>query len=162
LKKILKKFRQKLRKKLAKKDYIVSIYRTLRAIKQVKFNFINFLQFLKDYRTYRNQLLKKSNNNQEISFRYLFPVLTEKFSEIRIEPIYFYQDAWCAKKIFQNKPQCHYDIGSNIKLISIISQFLSCNICWIKRCRVKAWKLECCNCWYKKFTIWGWFNIVVE
>lgn len=142
MKKILKKFRQKLRKKLAKKDYIVSIYRTLRAIKQVKFNFINFLQFLKDYRTYRNQLLKKSNNNQEISFRYLFPVLTEKFSEIRIEPIYFYQDAWCAKKIFQNKPQCHYDIGSNIKLISIISQF--CPVTYVELRDVEL-KLENLN-----------------
>ena len=58
-----------------------------------------------------------------VSVKYLYPRLSDKISKIKLDPIYFYQDVWCAKKIFENKPAHHYDIASSIKLVSIISQF---------------------------------------
>jgi SAM-dependent methyltransferase len=35
----------------------------------------------------------------------------------------FFQDAWCAQKIFQNKPARHYDVGSSAEMLGILSQF---------------------------------------
>lgn len=41
-----------------------------------------------------------------------------------LDYVYFYQDSWCAEKIFKNKPKHHYDIGSKAEMVGIISQFI--------------------------------------
>ena len=41
-----------------------------------------------------------------------------------IDPVYFYQDTWCAKKVFESKPTRHYDIGGKAEMVGIISQFI--------------------------------------
>jgi SAM-dependent methyltransferase len=53
-----------------------------------------------------------------------YPCLTDKTETTPLDPVYFYQDAWAAGKIFQNKPKHHYDVGSAAKTIGIISQFV--------------------------------------
>lgn len=40
-----------------------------------------------------------------------------------IDVVYFYQDSWCAKKVFEHSPKHHYDIGSKAEMNGIISQF---------------------------------------
>jgi SAM-dependent methyltransferase len=41
-----------------------------------------------------------------------------------LEPTYFFQDTWAAGKIFQAKPDHHYDVGSSVKTMGILSQFI--------------------------------------
>jgi len=41
----------------------------------------------------------------------------------QLDYVYFYQDSWCAEKVFQNKPEHHFDIGSKAEMLGIISQF---------------------------------------
>ncbi len=53
----------------------------------------------------------------------LKPCIFDKTFDTPIDVIYFYQDAWCAKKIFEAKPSHHYDIGSKAEMVGIISQF---------------------------------------
>jgi SAM-dependent methyltransferase len=40
-----------------------------------------------------------------------------------MDPVYFYQDTWAARKLFELKPVHHYDVGSSAKTIGILSQF---------------------------------------
>lgn len=64
----------------------------------------------------------KVKNENFVDFR-LLPYLDDKTSFTPIDPVYFYQDSWAAKKIFELKPKHHHDIGSSAKTIGILSQF---------------------------------------
>ena len=50
--------------------------------------------------------------------------LLDKTSHTPVEPTYFYQDTWLAQKIFALKPQRHFDVGSSVPTVGIISQFV--------------------------------------
>ncbi len=77
--------------------------------------------FVQDYRSYRQQ---STNQAFELSGRYLYPCLTDKTVDTPIEPTYFFQDTWFAEKIFQTRPDHHYDIGSSATTMGLISQFV--------------------------------------
>lgn len=81
----------------------------------------NMLRFLSEYTKYAAM---PSNSNFSISFLDWYPCLTDKTATTPLDPVYFYQDAWAARKIFENKPKHHYDVGSSAKTIAIISQFI--------------------------------------
>ncbi len=96
---------------------------SLRALKN-KYGFIAKLNLLRvffaDYRQYR-----KLDENKRFSLKTedLYPRIYDRTSTTPVDPVYFYQDAWCAKKVFEAKPAHHYDIGSEAGMIGIISQF---------------------------------------
>ena len=76
--------------------------------------------FFKDYFNYKRT---EKNNNFLLRTEDLYPRIYDKTTTTPIDPIYFYQNCWCAKKIFDEKPDRHYDIGSQVQLVGIISQF---------------------------------------
>jgi SAM-dependent methyltransferase len=61
---------------------------------------------------------------EKFDFENLYPLLFEK-TEIHIieDYSYFYQDTWGARKVFENHPKFHVDIGSTLMLVAILSQF---------------------------------------
>lgn len=67
--------------------------------------------------------IKKIRNENFVNFR-ISPQLNDKTSFTPIEPVYFFQDTWAARKIFELKPEHHYDVGSSAKTLGILSQFL--------------------------------------
>lgn len=77
--------------------------------------------FLRDYAAYEalpaNPLFTLESSN-------LYPCIYDKTAITPVEPVYFYQNAWCAGKIFQHKPARHVDVGSHIPAMGIISQFV--------------------------------------
>jgi SAM-dependent methyltransferase len=80
-----------------------------------------FTDFLHDYITLKNQ---PNNPHFRLHYGSLLPALTDKTSTTPTDPIYFYQDAWAASKIFALRPTHHYDVGSAAKTIGILSQFV--------------------------------------
>ncbi len=74
-----------------------------------------------EYLQYRRM---EKNGNFDISVYDWYPCLTDKTESTPLDPVYFYQDTWAAKKIFEMKPEHHYDVGSSAKTIGIISQFV--------------------------------------
>jgi hypothetical protein len=80
-----------------------------------------FAGFSRDWRAYKklpgNALVRASTAD-------LYPRLFDNTAGTPVDPVYFYQDAWCAKKIFENKPERHVDVGSHLPTIGIISQFV--------------------------------------
>ncbi len=76
--------------------------------------------YFSDFRAYRAM---QANPRWKLDHADLYPCIYDKTATHAIDPIYFYQDAWCAGKIFMAKPAHHYDIGSQAHMIGIISQF---------------------------------------
>lgn len=52
------------------------------------------------------------------------PCLRDRTDTTPIEPIYFYQDTWLARKLAERRPREHVDVGSSAKAIAMIAQFL--------------------------------------
>ena len=85
------------------------------------YGWADFLSFWKEYNKYQQS---NSNTNFEVDQKYWLPCLTDRTTYTPLNAVYFLQDTWAANKIFQLKPNHHYDIGSSVKSIGIISQFV--------------------------------------
>jgi len=116
------------------KDKIKKILKTVPMVKKIKITatvllhpkslikrFRALQSFFSDYRRYR-----KINDNPYFSLKTkdLYPRLYDDTAGTPVDPVYFYQNCWCAKNIFENKPARHFDIGSSSQLVGIISQFV--------------------------------------
>ena len=78
--------------------------------------------FLREYREIRRQAEKSGNG---FPFGKPYPCLADKGqgSGVLAEH-YFYQDLYCARKVFQNNPARHVDIGSRIDgFVSHVASF---------------------------------------
>ena len=106
--------------------------------------FSNIKWYLSDLSAYKKQLKLNHNNNLVI----LQPSLKDKTSNTPLEPVYFYQDSWAAKKIFELHPSHHYDVGSPAKTIGIISQFVP-----LTMVDIRPVDLKLNNLFFKKGTI---------
>ena len=119
---------QVVRKSLKKITILKFLVIYLRIFKN-PYNFIQknsrFSSFLKDLKKYK--ALKK-NTNIPVKNADLYPKIYDKTESTPIDPVYFYQNSWCAKKIFENKPKEHFDVGSDLKMLGIISQFVPTTI----------------------------------
>lgn len=90
--------------------------------------------FFSDYFKY-----KKINNNKNIKFsvKDAYPRIYDKTIITPIDPVYFYQDAWCARKIIENTPVHHCDVGSKAEMVGIISQFIPTTMIDIRPLEIK-------------------------
>ena len=52
------------------------------------------------------------------------PCLTDHISHTPFDPHYFYQAAWLARRLAANIPEKHVDIGSDIRMINVLSAFV--------------------------------------
>lgn len=105
-------------KKITLLKFIVINFRILKN----KHSIIGKLKMLVAY--YRDlHNFKNTNPNFEFSFNDLFPRIYDKTETTPVGAVYFYQDSWCAGKIFETKPLKHFDIGSKAEMVGIISQF---------------------------------------
>ncbi|HUC31455.1 MAG TPA: DUF268 domain-containing protein [Candidatus Paceibacterota bacterium] len=103
------------------KDTIKAIYRTLRSLLAIVSSPISFFRTIISFPV--SFLDQKKNKSFATSIRFLYPILSDQVGTTPLDPTYFHQDAWCASKIFKNKPEHHYDVASNADMIGIISQF---------------------------------------
>jgi hypothetical protein len=76
--------------------------------------------FFKDYLKYKKL---EQNTSFSLETQNLFPRIYDKTTNHEIDPVYFIQGSWCARKVFENKPSHHYDIASQALMVGIISQF---------------------------------------
>src|SRR3989339_677838 len=93
---------------------------------------------------------QKINNNKNftLSKEYLKLCLFDKTDNTPLDPLYILQDSWCAKKIFENRPKHHYDIGSSVEMVGIISQFVPTTMI-----DIRPIDLELNNLYFKKGNI---------
>lgn len=103
---------------------VVNAYNFLKALGSfVKFRPFLFLgrvfDFYSDYKKFRHM-----RSNEAFSTVNFLPCLLDKVTDTPMDPTYFYQDTWAARKIFSLSPGEHFDIGSSAKTMGLISQFV--------------------------------------
>ena len=52
------------------------------------------------------------------------PCLFDRTPATPLEPVYFYQDTWLARKLSQQRPARHVDVASSAKSLALIAQFV--------------------------------------
>lgn len=108
-------------KKIPALKYLVITIRTFAIhfdiIKKTKL----LISFFRDYRNFKKLA---HNENYILETADLFPRIYDKTDLHKLDPIYFLQGTWCARKIFEEQPKEHYDIGSQALMVGIISQFV--------------------------------------
>lgn len=82
------------------------------------FNVLKFINFIKGILPYFYDfycLNKQMKTNKDFKFGILYPILDDKFTEGgTMKGHYFHQDLLVARKIYENKPIKHIDIGSRL------------------------------------------------
>lgn len=109
---------------LKKNNFIGMSVKSLRVFRN-KFGFLKKVFLLIKY--YRDYIIYKRNNKNtqfSLSVGDIYPCIFDKTLNTPIGAVYFYQDTWCAKKIFDSRPRHHYDVGSMAELVGILSQFV--------------------------------------
>ena len=87
----------------------------------------NILGYIKGIKRFVNEYYKfKAVKNPRFNLSPLFflPYMRDNTANTPLEPTYFFQDTWAARKINENKPVQHYDFGSSAMTIGVISQFV--------------------------------------
>jgi len=139
-----------IREQLKKSHFARSAYYSFTSLRDFfLFDLVGFGKniglFLSDYLEYKNQLLK---NNEAIKIDSIYPQLKDKVPTTPLDPIYFYQDTWAAKKIFDLNPEHHFDVGSSAKTIGLISQFVPTTMV-----DIRPLELKLDNLYFKEGTI---------
>lgn len=77
--------------------------------------------FAREYAHYR-----RINANQRFALRgsLILPMLKDRSAVTPVEPIYLLQDTWCAARLAERMPHHHVDIGSSVKSMALIAQFI--------------------------------------
>ncbi len=116
----MKKFFKQFRIYKIVRAYYSALLGTLRNKTSLVKKIILLSNYFQDFKKY-----KKINKNEKfkIDWDFISPYIYDRTIDTPISPVYFYQDTWCSKKIFENKPSHHYDIGSKAEMVGIISQF---------------------------------------
>lgn len=108
-------------KRIALLKYLVIIARTFKIepgpITRIK----QLVSFIGDWKAYTKL---PQNNTYKTETLDLFPRIEDKTASHEIDPIYFIQGCWCARKVFEVKPSKHFDIASQALMVGIISQFV--------------------------------------
>ena len=89
-------------KRISFLKYAVIIGRTFSYTPSLLKRITSLAEFFRDYLRYRGM---DSNHHFSLLTQNLYPRIYDKTGETHVDPVYFYQDAWCAKKIFQQKPE---------------------------------------------------------
>ena len=54
----------------------------------------------------------------------ILPCLSDRTTTTPVEPTYFLQDAWFARRMAEQRPLSHVDVGSSAKSMALIAQFV--------------------------------------
>lgn len=95
--------------------------------------------FFESYLYYRSLA---RNKNFVVETADLYPRLFDNTKGTHVDPVYFYQNTWCAKKIFERKPIHHYDVGSSADFVGTISEFTPTTMVDIRPLDVKLSSLS--------------------
>jgi len=79
--------------------------------------------FHNDYQIFKSQK-EKSKYCNDFVFGKVYPCLKDKYESNGYDSHYFHQDLLIAKRIYENKPYKHFDVGSSIMgFVSHVASF---------------------------------------
>jgi SAM-dependent methyltransferase len=77
---------------------------------------LRYVQYFKDLQTYYNM-----PGATKFDFRRINPLLNDKYSPAGDIGQYFYQDIWAFRRIFENRPSQHVDVGSRMIFVGMLT-----------------------------------------
>jgi SAM-dependent methyltransferase len=78
-----------------------------------------FVDYARDFSAYRRSNTHELLTNDRLVW---YPCLGDAEASNPIEPIYFTQSCWCARKVFDAAPARHVDVGSSVVMLGIMAQ----------------------------------------
>jgi SAM-dependent methyltransferase len=100
---------------------------------------IRLAGFISEYRRFR-----RLNKGTPFTLRGrdILPCLTDRTATTPVEPTYFLQDTWFARKIAEKQPATHVDVGSSVKSMGLVSQFVPVTLVDIRPIEIKLDRLS--------------------
>lgn len=88
-------------------------------LSELGLNIFKSIYFIKDIPIYIQQLIKFKHDSNKLhstpEIINLFPCITDRYENAgRLDRHYFNQDLWAARKVYDNNPKHHIDVGSRI------------------------------------------------
>jgi hypothetical protein len=81
--------------------------------------FLNLPRYFLQYFKY-----KKLSAGEKLNFYDSFPCLTDSLSRTPFDAHYFYQAAWLARQLADQGCEQHVDVGSDVRMINVLSAFV--------------------------------------
>ena len=85
----------------------------------------------------------KSLKPSDFRVRDSYPCLADWVQSTPFDPHYFYQSAWLARQIAQVRPGRHTDIGSDVRMIGVLSAFVDVSFVDFRPLRTRLEGLQC-------------------
>jgi SAM-dependent methyltransferase len=85
----------------------------------------------------------RSTRRARLPFRDSYPCLTDWVHSTPFDPHYFFQAGWLARKLAQSKPDEHVDVGSDVRMIGVLSAFVRTRFIDFRPLQVELDGLEC-------------------
>lgn len=82
-------------------------------------------------------------SDQRLSVRDSYPCLGDWVASTPFDPHYFYQAAWLARRLAETRPAQHIDIGSDVRMIGVLSAFVPTEFVDFRPLQVKLKGLIC-------------------
>lgn len=103
----------------------IAILRLAVVLTRILRNEHGFFQKVRLLWVYASDARKYRNLNPNFAYKLVdaYPCIYDKTEVTPVGAVYFYQDSWCAQKVFQTRPATHYDVGSKAEMVGILSQF---------------------------------------
>jgi SAM-dependent methyltransferase len=79
----------------------------------------------------------------EARFQDTYPCLIDRISHTPFDPHYFYQAAWLARRLAVARPDKHVDIGSDVRMINVLSAFVPTEFLDYRPLQVNLSRLTC-------------------
>ncbi|HVO49246.1 MAG TPA: DUF268 domain-containing protein [Steroidobacteraceae bacterium] len=73
-------------------------------------------EFFRDFLRYRQR-----TSGEVVRLREASPCLLDRTARTPFDPHYFYQGAWLARRLADQRPAMHVDVGSSVLMISVLS-----------------------------------------
>lgn len=75
-------------------------------------------------RYFRDWVVFSRTSKMPVRFIDSYPCLADATSKTHFDAHYFFQGAWLARKLSQQRPRKHVDVGSDVNAIGVISAFV--------------------------------------
>jgi hypothetical protein len=75
-------------------------------------------RYVRDWKRYQ------AVSERSLRIRDSYPRLTDWVESTPFDPHYFYQSAWLARRLATNRPDRHVDVGSDVRMIGVLSAFI--------------------------------------
>lgn len=105
--------------------------------------FRQLLGLFYSYRYFKHWRRYQALSKRKLALTDSYPCLTDWVTSTPFDPHYFYQAAWLARRLNISRPAMHVDVGSDVRMVSVLSAFVAFEFIDFRPLRVSLDGLKC-------------------